>query len=77
MPEPHHTVVIVDNDESMREAMHRMLTLAECGYLDNLDNEPIAFQVPDFGARSCVYSLYDARTEARSSVSSGQTNRRR
>jgi FixJ family two-component response regulator len=29
MPTPHHTVVIVEDDESMRDAMHRMLTLAE------------------------------------------------
>jgi FixJ family two-component response regulator len=28
MPTPHHTVVIVEDDESMREAMQRMLTLA-------------------------------------------------
>ena len=28
MPTPHHTVVIVEDDESMRDAMHRMLTLA-------------------------------------------------
>jgi hypothetical protein len=29
MPTPHHAVVIVEDDESMMEAMHRMLTLAE------------------------------------------------
>ena len=33
------------------------------GYLDNLDNEPIVFQVPDFGDRFYVYALYDARTD--------------
>ena len=29
MPTPHHAVVIVEDDESMRDAMLRMLTLAE------------------------------------------------
>ena len=32
------------------------------GFLDNLDTEPIVFQVPDFGDRFWVYALYDART---------------
>jgi hypothetical protein len=33
------------------------------GYFDNLDNEPIVFQVPDFGDRFRVYALYDQRTD--------------
>jgi hypothetical protein len=39
------------------------------GYLDNLDNEPIVFQVPDFGNRFWVYALYDARTDQFSQIS--------
>lgn len=42
------------------------------GYLDNLDNEPIVFQVPDFGNRFWVYALYDARTDQFSQI--GQQN---
>ena len=38
------------------------------GYLDNLDNEPIVFQVPDFGDRFWVYALYDARTDELSNI---------
>ena len=38
------------------------------GYLDNLDNEPIVFQVPDFGDRFWVYALYDARTDEFSQI---------
>ena len=38
------------------------------GYLDNLDNEPIVFQVPDFGDRFYVYALYDARTDELSNI---------
>ena len=36
--------------------------------LDNLDNEPIVFQVPDFGDRFWVYALYDARTDEFSNI---------
>ena len=38
------------------------------GYLDNLDNEPIVFQVPDFGDRFWVYALYDVRTDELSNI---------
>jgi len=38
------------------------------GYLDNLDNEPIVFQVPDFGDRFYVYALWDARTDEFSKI---------
>ena len=38
------------------------------GYLDNLDKEPIVFQVPDFGDRFWVYALYDARTDEVSQI---------
>ena len=38
------------------------------GFLDNLDNEPIVFQVPDFGDRFWVYALYDARTDEFSQI---------
>jgi len=38
------------------------------GYLDNLDNEPIVFQVPDFGPRFWVYALWDARTDEFSQI---------
>jgi hypothetical protein len=33
------------------------------GFFDNLDREPIVFQIPDFGDRFWVYALYDARTD--------------
>jgi hypothetical protein len=38
------------------------------GFLDNLDKEPIVFQVPDFGDRFYVYALYDARTDEFSNI---------
>jgi len=38
------------------------------GYLDNLDEEPIVFQVPDFGDCFWVYALYDARTDELSNI---------
>jgi hypothetical protein len=38
------------------------------GFLDNLDNAPIVFQVPDFGDRFWVYALYDARTDQLSNI---------
>jgi len=38
------------------------------GFLDNLDKEPIVFQVPDFGDRFWVYALYDARTDELSQI---------
>ena len=38
------------------------------GFLDNLDKEPIVFQVPDFGDRFWVYALYDARTDELSNI---------
>jgi hypothetical protein len=38
------------------------------GSLDNLDNEPIVFQVPDFGDRFWVFALYDARTDELSHI---------
>jgi hypothetical protein len=38
------------------------------GFLDNLDKEPIVFQVPDFGDRFYVYALYDARTDELSQI---------
>ena len=38
------------------------------GFLDNLDKEPIVFQVPDFGDRFWVYALYDARTDQLSNI---------
>lgn len=38
------------------------------GFLDNLDDEPIVFQVPDFGDRFWVYALYDARTDELSQI---------
>ena len=38
------------------------------GYLDNLDNEPIVFQVPDFSDRFWVYAFYDARTDQLSNI---------
>ena len=34
----------------------------------NLENEPIVFQVPDFGNRFWVYALYDARTDEFSEI---------
>jgi len=37
------------------------------GYLD-LNNEPIVFQVPDFGDRFWVYALWDARTDEFSNI---------
>jgi hypothetical protein len=33
------------------------------GFCDDLDQQPIVFQVPDFGDRFWVYALYDARTD--------------
>jgi hypothetical protein len=38
------------------------------GFLDNLDHEPIVFQVPNFGERFWVYALYDARTDQLSNI---------
>src|SRR4029077_13397126 len=38
------------------------------GFLDKLDEEPIIFQVPDFGERFWVYALYDARTDELSQI---------
>jgi len=38
------------------------------GYLDNLDSDPIVFQVPDFGDRFWVYALWDARTDEFSQI---------
>jgi len=38
------------------------------GFLDNLDNEPVVFQVPDFGDRFWVFALYDARTDELSQI---------
>jgi hypothetical protein len=38
------------------------------GFLDNLDEKPIVFQVPDFGDRFWVYALYDARTDEFSQI---------
>ena len=38
------------------------------GFLDNLDNAPIVFQVPDFGDRFWVYALYDMRTDQLSNI---------
>jgi len=38
------------------------------GFLDNLDNEPIVFQVPDFGDRFYVYALWDARADEFSTI---------
>jgi hypothetical protein len=38
------------------------------GFLDNLDKEPVVFQVPDFGDRFWVYALYDARTDEFSEI---------
>ena len=38
------------------------------GYIDNLDKEPIVFQVPDFGDRFWVYAHYDARTDEFSKI---------
>jgi len=38
------------------------------GFLDDLDDEPIVFQVPDFGDRFWVYALYDARTDELSNI---------
>jgi len=38
------------------------------GFLDNLDEKPIVFQVPDFGDRFWVYALYDARTDELSQI---------
>jgi hypothetical protein len=38
------------------------------GFLDDLDNAPIVFQVPDFGDRFWVYALYDARTDQLSNI---------
>ena len=35
---------------------------------DNLDNEPIVFQVPDFSDRFWVYAFYDARTDQLSNI---------
>jgi len=38
------------------------------GILDNLDNEPIVVQVPDFGDRFYVYALWDERTDEFSNI---------
>ena len=38
------------------------------GSLDNLDNQPMVFQVPDFGNRFWIYALYDARTDELSNI---------
>jgi hypothetical protein len=38
------------------------------GFLDNLDKEPIVFQVPDFGERFWVIALWDARTDELSDI---------
>jgi hypothetical protein len=38
------------------------------GYFDNLDKEPIVFQVPDFGDRFWVFALWDARTDELSNI---------
>ena len=44
------------------------------GFLDNLDSEPIVFQVPDFGDRFWVYALY-VRVPTNSRTSAGNTAR--
>jgi hypothetical protein len=38
------------------------------GFCDNLDHQPIVFQVPDFGDRFWVFALYDARTDEFSQI---------
>jgi len=38
------------------------------GFLDNLDNEAIVVQVPDFGDRFYVYALWDVRTDEFSNI---------
>ena len=38
------------------------------GFCDNLDKEPIVFQVPDFGDRFWVFAFYDARTDEFSQI---------
>jgi hypothetical protein len=38
------------------------------GFMDNLNKEPIVFQVPDLGTRFWVFALYDARTDEFSSI---------
>jgi hypothetical protein len=38
------------------------------GYFDNLDKEPIVFQVPDFGDRFWVFALWDGRTDELSNI---------
>jgi hypothetical protein len=38
------------------------------GFCDNLDKQPIVFQVPDFGDRFWVFALYDARTDEFSQI---------
>ena len=38
------------------------------GFCDNLDKEPIVFQVPDFGDRFLVFAFYDARTDEFSQI---------
>src|SRR5580765_4077921 len=38
------------------------------GFCDNLDKEPIVFQVPNFGDRFWVFALYDARTDEFSEI---------
>src|SRR6516162_3486462 len=38
------------------------------GFFDNLDKEPIVFQVPDFGDRFWVFALWDGRTDELSNI---------
>ena len=45
------------------------------GFCDNLDKEPIVFQVPDFGERFWVFALYDARTDEFSQNSAAPAGR--
>jgi hypothetical protein len=71
LPISHNSVAMVTNYVSPEQ---RFVTCTNqdvvygFGFLDNLDEEPIVFQVPDFGSRFWVYALYDARTDEFSQI---------
>jgi hypothetical protein len=71
VPIAHNAVAMLTNYAS---ASQRFIVCANqdvvygAGFLDNLDNAPIVFQVPDFGDRFWVYALYDARTDQLSNI---------
>jgi hypothetical protein len=71
VPIAHNAITMLTNYVSPKERFVTCMNqdvVYGFGYLDNLDNEPIVFQVPDFGDRFYVYALYDARTDEFSNI---------